>query len=124
MKEDWKNALSVCSGALDHYGEHAEGAILVLVPPLLTEHWASLTYEPFFPMILTALMSCQVLGSLILNSTKKTSLLSRNFLGFIICKIGKLCQTHCVVIDEAHQGRTGMGFNNLDHVDFEEEGLW
>ena len=79
--------------------ENAEGPILVLVPPLLTEHWAS-HLRAVFPMILTALMSCQVLDSLILNFTKKTSLLSLNFLGFIICKIDKLCQTHlCVVID-------------------------
>ena len=88
MKEDWKTlSVSVAVRWITHENMPNNLSYTAV-------NWTlGISPTSRFLMILTALMSCQVLDSLILNFTK-TSLLSRNFLGFTICKIDKLCQTH------------------------------
>ena len=103
--------------------EHAEGPILVLVPPLLTEHWASHLRAVFSddPDRINVLSSARFFDP---ELHKEDIIVVSKFSWIHHMQDRQVMPNSlCVVIDEAHQGRTGMGFNNLDHVDFEEEGL-
>ena len=101
--------------------EDASGPVLVLVPPLLTEHWASHLRAVFSddPDRVRVLSSARYFDPSIHNDdiivTSKFSWIHH------MQDLASLPSSLCVVIDEAHQGRTGMGFNNIDRDDFYDE---
>ena len=109
-----------CS-AMDKSERRCLRPVLVLVPPLLTEHWASHLRAVFSddPDRVRVLSSARYFDPSIHNDdiivTSKFSWIHH------MQDLASLPSSLCVVIDEAHQGRTGMGFNNIDRDDFYDE---
>ena len=101
--------------------EDASGPILILVPPLLTEHWATHLRAVFSddPDRVRVLSSARYFDTSIHND----DIIVASKFSWIhhMQDLSSLPSSLCVVIDEAHQGRTGMGFNNIDHEDFYED---
>ena len=102
--------------------EDASGPILILVPPLLTEHWAAHLRAVFSddPDRVRVLSSARYFDTSIHNDDIIVS--SKFSWIHHMQDLSSLPSSLCVVIDEAHQGRTGMGFNNLEHDEFYEDG--
>ena len=104
--------------------QEATGPVLVLVPPLLTEHWGRHLRAVFSddPDRIKVLTSARFFDS----SLHREDIL-------VISKFSWIHHMHggrleypdslCVVIDEAHQGRGGMGYSNIESAHFYEDEL-
>ena len=99
----------------------SEGPILVLVPPLLVEHWTEHLKAVFSddPEKVIELKSAKYFDPRI---NKNDIIVTSKYSWIHHFQDKEIDFTpSCVVIDEAHQGRTGMGFNDLSKNDFYEE---
>jgi len=101
----------------------SKGPVIILVPPLLKEHWARHLKAVFNddPERVQVLGSARFFDPIqhqdeivIMSKFSWIHHYGKNELN----KVKSLC----VVIDEAHQGRTGMSNDNLESEDYDNEG--
>ncbi|MBF91082.1 MAG: hypothetical protein CMP75_04905 [Flavobacteriales bacterium] len=101
----------------------ASGPVLVLVPPLLTEHWGRHLRAVFSddPDRVRVLSSARFFDA---SLHRDDIVVMSKFSWIHHIQSGQLeyPTSLCVVIDEAHQGRTGMGFQEIDSELFHEDG--